>query len=346
MIINNEILKEKVKYLGLAISKDNTALQNTKMIRFSSSGNSVYAYTFDGTNNIKVYIGDCDDNFYAIVDYNIFNNFIKSCEGDITLETTDKSLNIKASNVKCKIPIFNDTTKTKDAGIPDPKCDFSTSKELKINFKLNTLKSILDTNHIVEAYRQIYFGDVIMVSDTDNVLIIENKVFDRNVTLDLSSVEILNSISNIKYSFINDGSINKLCITSNELDASIILKDSTDFQYDDLMDLFDNIVGTSIIIDSNILSKAIATSQIFKINPNIIFNNKGIFLEIKSVGFIYKISDTTCSNRIFELDQNIVKKINVLGSDVIIYYTNNDLIKCVVDGMSMILSVKDVKLNE
>lgn len=348
MVINSDELKKKINYLGMSISKNVASKQTEKMIRFESDGNIVYGYTYNGINNIRVEIGTSTDDFYAIVDYTLFSNFIKSCEGDITLEPKNKFLHIKSSNVKCKLPTYNHEIDRKNTGIPTPVKNYNYDKQLVEKIDLGLIKSILDPNHIVETYRLIYFGDTIMVSDTDNVLKINKRIFDSDILLNLSSVDILNMVTNCEYTYSIENKVKLLCIKSDELYATMVItnNDNNDFQYNDFIDLFNTVNGKTVVIDSSILSKAISASSIFKTNPNIVFNNKGIFIKIDTVEFIYKISNDNCDEREFELSSDIVKKITSLGKDVVIYYTNKDLIKCESDGVSEILSIREVKTNE
>lgn len=346
MVVNKDQLKDKLDLLGLAVAKSNSCKQVEKMIRFESIGDTVYAYTFDGINNIRVSIGKCNEDFYALVDYNLFSNFIKSCENDITLEAKNKFLHIKSSNVKCKLPTYNHEVDRKQTGIPNPVNNYDYDKTFEEPIDLNLIKSILDPTNIIETYRLIYFGDNIMVTDTDNVIKIEKRVFDEDVLLHLSSIYILNNATNCSYSFssFKNNTHKLLCIKSDEFYATSIVgtNENNDFQYNDLLGLFTDISGDKVTLDTTILSKAINASNMFKINPVIVFNNKGIFVQIDAIEFIYKISNEKCDDRTFELSQSLVKKITSLGKEVAIYYTNKDLIKCEVDGVAEILSVNEV----
>lgn len=348
MVVNNDELKKKLNYLGMAVSKNVASKQTEKMIRFESDGNIVYGYTYDGINNIRVEIGQSNEDFYAIVDYALFSNFIKSCEGDITLETKNKFLYIKSSNVKCKLPTYNHEIDRKNTGIPNPVKNYTYDRQLSEKIDLGLIKSILDPNHVVEIYRLIYFGDNIMVSDTDNVIKINKRIFDSDILLNLSSVNILNLISNCEYTYASENKTKLLCIKSDELYATMLItnNDNNDFQYNDFIDLFGSITGKTVVIDSNILSKAINAGSMFKTNPNIVFNSKGIFIKIDTVEFIYKLSNDNCDDREFELSADVAKKITSIGKDIVIYYTNKDLIKCESDGVSEILSIREVKTNE
>lgn len=344
MVINGDILRTKVNLLGMAVAKTIASKQVERMIRFESDGDIVYGYTYDGINNVRVEIGPCDTDFYAIVEYNAFSNFIKSCDGDITLEPKGKFIQIKSSNVKCKLPTYNHEVERGKSGINDPTGKYDYSRNIKDKIDLAALKSVLDPFHVVEVYEKIYFGDNIMVSDTDNVLIVEKRIFDEDILLDLSSVEILTSISNIEYDIVTNGKLSRLAVKSDELYATMVITKNTnnDFQYDDFMELFDSIAGANVTLDTTVLSKAMSAATMFKVVPNLVFNPKGIFLRIDNVEFIYKISDVVCEYHTFELTSDIVKKFNALGKELTVYYTNQDLLKCEVDGKREILSIKEV----
>ena len=347
MVIQKELLVKKLNYLGMAISKDPEAKIYTKLIRFQNTGDKVYAYTFDGINSVKVEIGtiDAGSSFYAVVEYTLFNNFIKSCEGDIKLETKDKFMHIKASNVKCKIPVYNKKNDG-DFNIPDPENDYPYDRNVTEAIDLGIIKSILNIKHVVPIYRNIFFGDYIMVSDTDNVLKIEKKIFDHDILLSISSVEILNAITNIRYNFVKEDNVVKLCITSDELSAKIItIKDeNSDFQYEDFNQLYNEVSGATVTLDASTLSKAMSASQLFNVVPKIVFNKKGIFVQIDNNDFIYKISDTACDeDRAYEFPPDLARKLCTMGSELTVYYTNSDLLRCDVGNVSEILSIKEIK---
>jgi len=344
MIVNNEDFKKKLGYLGMAISKNVASKQSEKMVKFDCIDGIVYAYTSDGVNNIRVEIGPSDKDFYAVVDYATIATFVKSCEGDITLVTTDKFLQIKSSNVKCKIPTYNHELKRTTDAIPDPVKKYNYDKQLTNPIDLKMIKSMLDPNHVVEVYQKVYFGDCIMVSDTDNVIKKETRVFDKDILLDLSSIEIINVCSNLWYTYDNSTKTELLCIKSDELYATLAItnNDNNDFQYEDFLDLYNAVNGPTVVLDTTVLSKAINASSMFKTNPIIVFNPKGIFVQIDAVEFIYKISDEVCQDRQFELSTKLTKLISTLGKDVVVYFTNPDLIKCKVDDMESILSIVEV----
>ena len=348
MIINRDSLVKSLNYLSMAVSKTIVSKNSEKLLLLESKGDTVYGYTCDSINNIRVEIGKSTDDFYALVEFASFFSSIKSCEGDITLETKGKFIQIKASNVKCKLPTYNHEVKRDATGIPDPTNNYTYTNKLTDKIELGILKTIIDPNHPVEIYKKIYFGDYIVVSDTDNVLRINKKIFTEDIILNVSSVEILNNLSNIEYTYINDNGIRKLAVKSDELYAVFVITENTnnDYQYTDFIDLFNSVAGSNIIIDSTVLAKAMSAAAMFKTTPKIVFNPKGVFLQIDNVEFIYKISDKSCEDHIYELPADLVKKITVIGKDITLYYTNDDLLRCDCGNIHEILSAKELKTNE
>ena len=106
MIVNNNDLKTKLKYLGYGISKSALTI-NVHVIYFNTIDDKVYAFTYNKINNIGIYIGDTDKKFSAVVSYDLFSKLINSCDGDIKLTISSKSLNITANNLQCKVPVMD-----------------------------------------------------------------------------------------------------------------------------------------------------------------------------------------------------------------------------------------------
>lgn len=345
MKISSDILKEKLKYISFGISKNSTDPARTKAIKFLNIDHIVYAFANDGINQIKVEIGPDDSDFNAVVDYNQFNNIIKACEGEISLNIDKKGISIKTTTMKAKIPTYSANIDPSKENSVFSK-NISMNKSLSNDLHIGLIKLIVDTTHAVEAYRKVYFGNNLMVSDTDNVLIIKEQIFDKDIMLNFSSIELLSNISEVKYTYL-EGKITKLYVSSKELEATIIidLNEDGDFQYDDLMALFADITGSAVEINTKILSKAMSTSQLFKKDPVLVFNNTGISLNIDSVEFSYKISDTCCEDRAFILTPDVARKVVAIGDTIILYYTNEGLIRCDSENTSEILSVKEVSEN-
>lgn len=342
MIINSTEFINKLNYLGMGVAKNIADKPIYNLVLFETDNGIVYGYTSNGKNSIKVEIGPTADDFYALVDYVSLLKFVKYCDGDIELTTTPKFIQIKSSNIKGKLP-------NGASGVPKGKSGitFEALNEypntLGGEINLSMIKTLLNPTHPVEIYQYVYFGDAILVTDTDNVLCISNKIFDRDLLLDIDSVQILSSVSNISYSYVSTNNILKLAIKSDEVYAELAIRNDADgdFQYDDLMNLFTDYNGDYTQINISELSKAMDAASMFGANPILAFNKDGIFIKIEASDFTYKLSDQSCTNHSYIISKDIVKKLGVIGKTCNIYYTNEGLIKCETDQFKVIVSAED-----
>lgn len=344
MVIDDKILKNKLNFLKFGISKNATDDAKFKSIKFSTIDNVVYAYSFDGINNVKVELGPTTKKFEAIIDYTDFTNFIKYCEGDITLEASGKSLSIKTDLVKTKLPVYNSVASA--SVIPDPEIKVNYDRSLDSTIRMDLIKLMIDPNHNVEEYTKVHFSDVMMVTDTDHVLILKDKVFDvKDVLINVSSLNFLSSLTNVKYAMkkINANS-GYIYIKSDEVTASIIVDLNANgiYQFKDYLDLFGDWTSPSIDIDTAVLSKAVEASKMFKSIPVLDFSDKGIFLNVPHVEFSYKITDVPCDTRSINLKPEIAKKICSIGDTVELFYNlegEPSMIRATCGDIDEILSV-------
>ena len=239
MKVNNATLQEGIKLLKYGIAKSSTAMR-TLIIRFDCVDGKVYAYTDSGINNVRVYIGDNKDDFHAIIRYDIFANFIKSCEGEtIDLSVTDKCMVVKAENVKTKLAFASD--RKDSCGVGDPcNTDKTYDYDLNIDVPISALKSVLETEHPVEAFSKICFGDKIVVTDGDVVLKVDKSVFATTCLVNFSSVELLSQLHNMKCCYTDTNGLKQVRVNADEASVAITLDTAnlTNFQYDDFIELY------------------------------------------------------------------------------------------------------------
>ena len=347
MKIDTSRLKECLSFLGLAISKNSSDRPFTKMIELSTENGYLYGYTDSGVNNIKMKICATSDDIQATVAFSLFYDVVKNCDDTLELKATDKALNIKSNNLKCKIPIHTSATGT--SGIKHPKTvsdndiDFSNMKDI-----LHICKSIVDPEFPIICYRNIYFGDKTMVSDTDNVAIIDNKFFNEPMLLPLSSVEILSKLEKCKYKIMSkDKDPNtirkKLEISTDEIDICMLSELTTDYQYDDLLELFNIDIANKTTVDVSNLSKAVSTSKLFKATPNLVFDTNGTSLQIEASDFSYTINNDNLEAHTYRLAESTIKKLLANKTDTIdLYFDSNGLLKCIADNIESILSIEEV----
>lgn len=348
--VNN--LKEKLTLLGYGVSKSNVVLIH-QLIELSEENGSLYGYTNNADIMVKIKI--CDNvpkDSKILVYYNTFNDIIKSCSDDeIDLDVVKGNiLKIKSKHINCKISTYNDKS------VKHPKIETdSTVDTSKFKDYLPLCRNIIDSDFSVECYKYIYFGDNIMVSDTDNVLVIDEKPFNHNVLLSPNSVELLSRFDSFDYKFtttkvkLGNEMIeqNFLLLSKDDIVINLTSYSLKDYQYDDLAGLFDATFNEKITLNSSDISKALSYRKIFIGNPLLVLNNKGVFITIEDSDFIYKLDDTHCNNHTYTLSDKLIK--GLTNSDTITLEYENDVLvgflKVTTPDSVAIYEAKEIKEN-
>lgn len=332
MKIETKKLLNCLNLLGNAIATKSTDQPILQMVEFNVVDDTLKGYTFDKTNYLEVSIeSNVQEDFSAIVNYIQFYNIIKSIKSDIVeLSTDKKALKIKSATLKCKIPIQVNSEGNK-ISVVKPNMIDSTYNQInlsKISSYISNIKSIVDENFAVECYQNVYFGkDAMLITDTNNIIKIEESFFDTDILLAMSTLRLLSAINsyepNMSY-VIND---NKLYIKTDTINLQVIGKNKTDFQYDDLNGLFDIQINGVTTISGNELVAAINSSTIFNNYDKIdlCFNEKGVSLNIIPIDFSYSISTNKCNiSDNYMVTRDVLKRLILSKDDLSIYYGNKD----------------------
>lgn len=324
MTIDAKRLQECLSILGMATSKNNTDKPLTKLIELSTEGGYLYGYTVSNINNLKMKICECDEEISSLVNFEMFSSIIKSCEGTITLTADDKAISIKSSTMKCKVPVYSTQN---GKGVPHPSSarggldnDFS-----KISEALPICKNIIQSDFPIPCYRDVYLTESgIIVSDTDNVAIIDQVYFDTPVLLNMDTLYIISKLGKCKFEIEEktrgELKYHKLIVSTDDIDLNAIAQDASDYDYQAYVDLFNDDYEATVTIDKSALSKAIGTSSLFKLEPTLVFNGKGVFLQIASSDFMYRISTEACKDYSYTKEYgvlDILKKILASKEDTI-----------------------------
>lgn len=330
--------------LGMAVSKNVTDRPITKTINLYTEDNYLYGVTINNSNNIRMRICETTEDFNVTVQYDLLNNIIKACEDEfVELTSSDKSIQIKSNLIKCKLPIF-----TYQGNFPKPKTNTAHSTDFSTLSQYNAkIKSVLNKDCPVNCYKNIYFSDTdFMVTDTDNVLLVNEKYFNEPLLLDVSTVDILSNLAECNYSIETkvmkniQGKI--LTVVSDDIELNAISQSFDEYQYDDFKTLFDTTIKDKTDISKGNITKAITVASLFNDTPTLNFTNKGIFISIKESDFSYKISDEVCTNEVsYKIPIALFRKITTSNSDIItISYGNTDMIKCEEDTVQVVYAVE------
>lgn len=349
MKIDAKLLQDSLAFLGLGVSKIISDRPISKMLELCTENGFLVGTTCDGINNIRLKICATTETLNALIEYELFNNIIKSCTGEIELiEQNNNVIQVKSSSMKCKVLSSYYRNNTSMPHTKMENCvhdiDFTNLSEI-----LPISKSIIDPNFSIDCYRHIYFGDNIMVTDTNNVAIINKKFFNTPVLLSYKTIEILSKLNKAKYIITNEihSSTNreykKLYVKTDSIEFVCLSKFMQLFQYDDLNDLFSMTATDSITLNKEVLNKAYNTAKLFKNSKVLfIFDTNNVSLRVDQSDFTYIISDVGISTKhIFKATDDLMKKILTLSDKITISIFDN-MIKCSSKDIEEIFSVEEI----
>ena len=337
MKINTEQLKKALDFLSMGIAKSNDKYE-TLLVELETSNGRLKGYTNDGVNKLGVRICDTTENFNATLKFDILYSLVKSCkEEEFTLEAGKNYATFTTPTFSCKLLVF-------DTHIARVKMVQFTDKVAKDTFTpyLPVIKTILNPNHVVECYRYVFFGDYIMVTDTDNIAVINEKIFN-NILISYHSLEILNYLGDFEYAVGRNGDGQEvICAFSDDRAVEIAIMDKTDYQYDDLIALFNNNSTNSVILKKESLSLAINYASLFDSDKvDLIFSKNGVTMEIPSADLKYVISSEPCEDMKYSISIDLMKKFLIAGDEIKICYDDSTLIYVSNDAVKTIYGVEE-----
>jgi len=339
MKVQTDKLASAVAILGNAVSKNDIKTPLSSAIELSTKDGILYGYTFDMTNFLRVEIGPCNEEFLATVEYTQFHSIVKSIKSDeIELTTTKNALNIKSKTVKCKLPLYVDANgnigKAKKASKPD-NVDFTPVDVSKVKSYIPIFKSICRQDFSVECYRYVYFGSKgILVSDTSNVILINDVLFNEDLLLTMKSISLLSLFDECEY-YINTEK-HVLYISNDTMNLTIVDQNKELFQYDDMIDLFNSLqIPYQYKLKASSLSEGLGVSNVFQYNSIFFeFNKDGCWLKMAPVDFVYQVDETPGEDFVFTTTKDIIKKFFISNEELTIDYGIDDLIKVTADNIS------------
>lgn len=343
MKINTNDLTNALATLGNGISKKSTAPVVTQMVELSTKDGALYGYTSDEVNYIKIKIADTTEELLAVVDYNTLFSLIKATRSEeIELKSDSKALNVKSPDLKCKLPILVDSvgnivsiSKFWDT-IKQP-TDYKTVDFSDLKNYMSIIRSIIKEDFVIPCYSFVYFNkDKIMVTDTDNVVEIDRAYFDKDILLNINTVDFLSKMSEVD-TYISD---EQLFIHTNNIDFISVLMDKSEYQFSDMDELFTADIDYSTTISGESLSTAINMSKLFGFTAvQLNFGDKGVFFNIPQNDFNYRLSETPTNDYSYAINTELASKLLINKQDLEVSYGLAELIKVSVDGVQGIFSI-------
>lgn len=348
MKIEAKVLQDALAFLGLGISKNVSDRPITKMLELCTENGFLVGTTCDGLTSIRLKICATTEDIKALVEFEFFNNIIKACTDEVELKQATNALSIKSTSMKCKVPSMYDRPSTSMPHLPMVACtndaDFSSLASV-----LPICKSIVNPSFSIECYRYVYLGDKVMVTDTDNVAVVNKKFFNDSVLLSYKSIEILSKLTTAKYTITNEvhartkKDFKKLYIQTDAAEIVCLSNYMDLFQYDDLCNLFSLPENDSIVISKESLSKGYNVAKLFK-NSKIllVFDTDKVFFKIAQSDFEYIICNVGIKDaHTYRVTDDLMKRILTLSGEIKISLLDN-MFKCVVGDTEEIFSAEEV----
>lgn len=317
MKIKTDVLRKALDFLSMGVTRSIDKYE-TELIEFETSNGKLKAYTNDGVNKLGMRICDTTDDFNVTLKFDMLYNLVKACKDDeIELKPAKNYTTFTTDTLSCRISTF---THKLDRPV-FPKYD-SKMKSENIKSAIPIIKSMLDEKHVEECYRYVYFGDHIMVSDTDNVIIINENLFN-NILIQMHSLLILTMFDEFDYIC----GQRSFCAHSDGRIVEFSLMDKTKFQYNDMLELFKTTSKNSLVIEKTVLQNALNTALLFDTeNVDVVFDENGVRVEIPAANFKYSLSNHRCIDKKYTLPISLLKKMLVLGDQLTIGYDSDDLV--------------------
>lgn len=328
MKINTDVLKESLDFLSMGISKAASSPTATKLIELSTHEGKLYGYTYDEVNFLRVKICDTTEDFNVVLTFDVFNSLVSSCKDDeIELIIEKKGVKFKTKTMSCKLANYLQTASTSPVKHPlTTLCDKECTED--IGQYMSAIKSILNKNHVITCYQNIYFGDAILATDTDNALIINKQVFTEDLLLSYHSVEILNSLGNFNYAIKTENGWTSLYVKTENKVLYITTFKRDEYQYNDFKNLLKVDIPNAVDIEKTDLNNGLSTASLFQsANIDIVMSKDGVSLVIPSDDFNYKISTIPCEDFSYRVPIATVKRMLCLDQKITLFYGNKDFIK-------------------
>ena len=329
MNIPTEHFKKAMSILGMSIGTKANLPPATKLIELSTKDGNLYGYTYNQVCFVKYRICSADEDIDVTVDYNTLCSLVKGVDGDtIKITSTDKTIVFKTDKFTTKLPCYSSQNNERLIKYPVEDMDEVNHFDADLKDYLIITKYINQKIGVL-CYKGVYFGNTIMVSDINNVAIIRDHLFPKDVLLNAESVNLLNTIKEFDYSIVDGGKYPKIVIKTDRINATIITMPKDEFQYADYMELYDMPIDNNIEVDRKDLVDAISTANKLKITKvELLFSDKGIFIRNNNIDFLYQVTSTSCTACSYNVSLEFLSKW-LIGDRITIFYGNEDFIKIV-----------------
>jgi len=355
LTIKTEKLKEMVSRAVKGVG-NNKLIPLTSLMCIELKDNKLTLITTDATNYL--YITEdkvIADDFYAVVDANMFSKLISKMTCDnITLEIKTGILSVKGNgNYKIELPLDENGEPIK---YPDPYeklCDVSsdvgTINRTTIQVILETIKPALATTLENPCYTGYYVGDNIVATDTYKIASMGVKLFESDPKLVSAELLDLLAVMNAEKIRVETSDNDVIFITPDCIVCGKFMEGIDDYAIDAITDLVNTEIDSFCSVPKSALLQLLDRLSLFvgtydKNAVHLTFTNEGLQVSSKAANGIelikYVVSDNfkdfTCSIDI----QMLTQEVKAIQSDVIeMYYGEDNAIKMTDGNITIIVAL-------
>jgi len=344
LTIKTNLLKDLLTKVDKCATK-NKMLPLTGMMRVSVKDNLLTLVTTDGSNYLYVTETLQNEDFYVVVDEDVFVKLVSKTTSDMmTFELIDNHLDVKGNGkYSVELPIDENGQLII---YPDPVARFvSTNYSLKITSEtisliLKTNKSALSTSLAEPCYTGYYIGDRVITSDRSVICCNDLYLFDKPKLINPELMNLLSVFTgDVEVTFTDNNEImftDKNCVAYGHL-----MSDIDEYNAEAVIKLVDTDMPYTCDVNRNTLLNSLDRLSLFvstydKNAVTLKFTNE--YLEITNVNsnaverikyaYLTNTSDASYSVDIEMLE----KQLSVQSGDTVEIGYGNDIFLKLVDG--------------
>ena len=352
--ISTEKLKDMVSRAVKGVG-NNKLIPITSLIAIQVKNHELTLITTDATNYLYVVEGSVvADDFYAVVDANVFSKLIAKLTCDnVTFEIKENYLNIKGNgNYKLELPVDENGEAIK---YPDPveKLDMSDVVPKAVNRTtiqviLETIKPALAVTLENPCYTGYYMGQNVVATDTYKIASMNVSIFDSPKLVSPEFLDLLSVMRTEKIeTYIMDNDI--VCSTPDCIVCGKFMDGLDEFAIDAIMGLVDTEFNNFCSVPKNAFLQLLDRLSLFvgqydKNAIHLTFTKDGLQISSKAANSIEVIDYVSSSNFVpftCAVDiQMLTQEVKSIKTDVIeLYYGEDNAIKMTDGNITIIVAL-------
>lgn len=352
--MNTEKLKDMVSR-AIKGAGNNKLIPITSLLAIEAKNDKLTLITTDATNYLYIVENKVvADDFYVVVDANLFSRLVSKLTCDnVILEIDNNILKVNGNgNYKIELPLDENGDLIK---YPDPvaKLDLSTAKVKVINRStvqviLDTLKSALAVTIENPCYTGYYVGQNVVATDTYKIASMAIPMLDEPKLISPEFMDLLSVMTTEKIElYVINGDI--VCSAPDCVVCGKFMEGLEDYAIDAIMELVNTSFSSVCSIPKSTLLQLLDRLSLF-VGPydknaiQLTFTQDGLQVSSKTANSVElikyvasdKFKDFTCSIDI----QMFVNEIKAIQNDIVeLYYGEDNAIKMTDGNITIIVAL-------